>query len=93
MSSQNQSNLALSEFLKFDSSIYQIFNEFSKNCFKANSILRNEMECPICYSEPKMPTKPNNCAHIFCFRCISRWFKLKKSCPCCRTRIDKLIKI
>ena len=90
MSSQNKKSNFLSDFMKFDSSIYQTFNGFNNNNFERYSILLNKTECPICYFVPKFPVRPNNCSHIFCSKCISKWLKTKRTCPYCRQIIDKL---
>ena len=93
MTLQNETNLFSSDFLKFDSCIYQIFNGFSRNSISLKSNFPIDIQCPICYSVPKIPTRPNKCTHIFCFGCISKWLNTKRTCPYCRTTIDKLIKI
>lgn len=48
-----------------------------------NTIIK---ECLICY-EPNMESEVVKlpCNHIFHKKCILQWFKLKNTCPLCRT--------
>ena len=47
--------------------------------------------CPICLNFCVAPSKINNCTHIYCNRCISKWSKMSSKCPLCRARFDKII--
>lgn len=47
--------------------------------------------CPICLTEiAKLTEKAvlNNCMHVFCVECISRWASKKRVCPLCKGRIQ-----
>ncbi|KAL0038807.1 hypothetical protein WJX79_008638 [Trebouxia sp. C0005] len=47
--------------------------------------------CPICLTEiAKLNEKAilNNCMHVFCIECISRWASKKRVCPLCKGRIQ-----
>ena len=63
---------------------------------KPNSIIYLEekfIRCPICLREVFNPIKSNNCRHIFCFDCLTKWLKQKPICPVCRAYIDKYSKV
>ncbi|KAL0030671.1 hypothetical protein WJX77_001587 [Trebouxia sp. C0004] len=50
--------------------------------------------CPICLTEiAKLTEKAvlNNCMHVFCVDCISRWASKKRVCPLCKGRIQGYI--
>lgn len=51
----------------------------------------NSELCPICLSNIKIKTRIDSCPHIFCRCCIQKWYKIKKSCPCCRKIINNII--
>ncbi|KAA8492799.1 E3 ubiquitin-protein ligase RFWD2 [Porphyridium purpureum] len=44
---------------------------------------RTVRACPICFNPPKEPFV-TDCAHTFCFECISRHLQARKNCPSCR---------
>lgn len=46
--------------------------------------------CPICYDNMLQPIKLS-CKHIFCYLCVKGAYKENKSCPMCRSPIDKSI--
>ena len=50
-------------------------------------------ECPICYGKITYPTCLKPCNHMFCNKCIVKWFKKQNNCPLCRHKcsmdIDK----
>ena len=53
-----------------------------------------EDQCGIClnsYSENL--GLPVSCSHVFCFECISKWTKITNSCPTCKSRFQKLLKV
>ncbi|XP_053316552.1 E3 ubiquitin-protein ligase RNF8 isoform X2 [Spea bombifrons] len=51
-----------------------------------NDVLDNELQCIIC-SENFIEAVTLNCAHSFCFFCITEWRKRKDECPICRQQI------
>ncbi len=63
---------------------------------KSNSFIYLEeriFRCPICLQEVMTPIKPNNCRHVFCRICLTKWMKNNPICPVCRTKIDKYSKV
>lgn len=48
----------------------------------------NTFICPVCYLK-KMKSRIYDCScgHAICFNCISKWMKLKSTCPICRRKI------
>ena len=49
-------------------------------------------ECNICYDS--LPTRSNHvftvCGHLFCVKCLLKWWDTSSSCPMCRAQILKL---
>ena len=68
MSFENQKALILSNFMKYDYSIYKTFNDSDYNIVKSFYIFQNKIECPICFLIQKIPTRPISCSHIFCLK-------------------------
>ena len=53
-----------------------------------------EDQCGICLnSYSKNLGLPVSCSHVFCFECISKWTKITNSCPTCKSRFQKLLKV
>ena len=53
-----------------------------------------DIECPVCYETiEKDNVYMTNCAHKFCYDCITKTINInkEKSCPCCRGTIVKLV--
>jgi len=53
-----------------------------------------DIECPVCYEMiEKDKVYMTNCAHKFCYDCITKTLNIKKekSCPCCRGTIVELV--
>lgn len=53
-----------------------------------------DIECPVCYETiEKDNVYITNCAHKFCYDCITKTLNIKKekSCPCCRGTIVELV--
>ena len=47
--------------------------------------------CPICYEEfHKKTIIKTDCSHTFCFECIEKSTKIKKTCPICRGNISSI---
>lgn len=42
--------------------------------------------CSICLDNPKDAVTMISCLHSFCFICIEEWFKIKFSCPLCKSK-------
>jgi hypothetical protein len=48
-----------------------------------------EQDCPVCLEELKrVDSVTTNCNHSFCVTCYEKY--TKRSCPCCRQRVDML---
>lgn len=90
MSKKNLEYSILKEFLKLDLSHYNLFNSFEQNLKFYNSLYHYKRECPICLFEIKNPVRTNKCSHIFCLKCLTKWFKISKKCPYCRTNFSKI---
>ena len=54
--------------------------------------LRSKTEniCPICFNYCIILTRINNCTHIYCNKCISKWLEMSNKCPLCRRIFDKI---
>ena len=53
-----------------------------------------DIECPVCYETiEKDNVYMTNCAHKFCYDCLTKTLNIKKekSCPCCRGTIVELV--
>ncbi|KAI3381358.1 hypothetical protein SNEBB_006433 [Seison nebaliae] len=49
--------------------------------------LTGEEKCPICVTEiPRYVAMPNECRHVFCLSCLSKWSKVANTCP-----LDRLV--
>ena len=44
-------------------------------------------KCAICLG-PQLYKSIPICGHVFCFRCITDWYKIKMECPLCRQSIE-----
>ena len=47
--------------------------------------------CPIYLKAIKIPSKPDNCMHLFCRKCLEKWSNLRKQCPLCRKKFTNII--
>ncbi|CAL7934236.1 unnamed protein product [Xylocopa violacea] len=56
---------------------------------KVNDIMDEQLTCTIC-SELFVKATTLNCMHTFCHHCINSWYRKKKECPVCRTRISSM---
>ena len=82
---------ALPNFLNYDLSCYYIFNSNSNTFFPSETNGTFENICPICYSPIITPSRPNQCLHAFCYKCLYLWFREKNTCPYCRTIFNRII--
>ena len=58
-----------------------------------NSLNNSSDICSICLDIPTSIIKLDNCSHTFCKGCITRWKKINKICPLCRTPFNKIEKL
>ena len=49
-------------------------------------------KCPICYNILFHPYRPENCRHIFCWKCILNFHQNSNKCPYCQRDFSKIIK-
>lgn len=52
------------------------------------TVIKNDLECPVCQDLFLHPQTLGACGHVFCAPCISTWIRRKGSrakCPVCRT--------
>ncbi len=71
------------------------FHSLSPISFKTNSLSRCDEEqqsigeCGVCYSQ--LPLRANHvftlCGHLFCLRCLLKWWDNATTCPICRAEI------
>jgi hypothetical protein len=71
------------------------FHSLSPVSFKTNSLSRCDEEqqsigeCGVCYSQ--LPLRANHvftlCGHLFCLRCLLKWWDNATTCPICRAEI------
>jgi len=56
----------------------------------STSLIRKELECPICLRIMREPVISRSCGHVYCKECIEKYIrqdKLSKKCPSCRIPI------
>ncbi|KAJ3328605.1 hypothetical protein HDU93_001405 [Gonapodya sp. JEL0774] len=67
------------------------------DCERIKSYMRSidaRNACAICFDPPVEPTLVRNCAHVFCYDCVSKWIEARRrDCPLCRTMIKSLVRI
>ena len=69
-------------------------NASTYNYFGFNADLFSfEIKCAICLGRVKLAKRPDNCRHIFCGPCLTKWHKNSNKCPCCRKPFKSLIKV
>lgn len=52
----------------------------------------DNLNCPICQAECKIPIRKTLCNHSFCDSCISHWLSKSKKCPSCMQDLEELFK-
>ncbi|CAD8189255.1 unnamed protein product [Paramecium octaurelia] len=50
-------------------------------------------ECEICFKEIQSKGIFKRCNHYFCINCVLNWTMQQKSCPKCRCKVSKIIKL
>lgn len=50
--------------------------------------IREDRECPICFSEEIDTMRETVCGHKFCSTCIKLWLDNNNTCPLCRMEFD-----
>lgn len=86
----NYKNYILAVFLEETNKANNAFEGFNM-CHYINKYkdkLTNK--CAICLNNCTSPANPNGCTHIFCFKCIKLWSKMKSTCPLCRKSFFKI---
>ena len=56
---------------------------------------KEEYYCCICWENPNsfQLASISGCSHKFCFKCIKRWSRRKKTCPLCNTDFSKICRV
>jgi Ring finger domain len=83
----SNNNLSLESPVKRMKSITtknQPVDEFSTNI--------DENNCSICLLEVEEKVFTDRCIHSFCRNCLVQWSKIKKECPICRQKFNRIIK-
>ena len=83
-----------SEFV-FDSSCSPVSFGTSSSSYSSSSVVKNTEqkkcigECGVCYSQ--LPLYANHvftlCGHLFCLRCLLKWWDNSTTCPLCRAEL------
>ena len=46
--------------------------------------------CSVCIEPALRPSQPKQCAHWFCYDCLSEWAKVTNLCPNCKTEFNTI---
>lgn len=57
--------------------------EISDDDDDGDNLIETTRQCPICLESQKKPAALQ-CGHVFCYKCIKKWFNGVKYCPKCR---------
>ena len=85
--------LVLKSFLNDNAKGVDAFAGFNFSYFTGKLAYKKSILCAICLKVCASPSKPSACNHIFCYPCIKKWAKIKKSCPICRIYFRKILPI
>jgi hypothetical protein len=83
-------NYILSVFLEEKNKSNNIFEGFNICYFIDKYKNKPSNICNICLNNCTSPGTPNGYKHIFCFKCIKLWEKIKRTCPVCRKGFLKI---
>ena len=50
---------------------------------KKDDSSESKWNCKICLGDLKQPVV-TQCGHLFCWKCMYRWWQQEKSCPVCK---------
>ena len=89
----NNKDNVLSGFLQININNYNVLRIINLDFFFESSNAEKVPICPICLNSCNFPSTPDNCGHIYCYRCLKSWSKNKKICPLCRRFFSKILKI
>ena len=73
--------------------VYEDINEIEKKLYQDETKLLNDSEikqseneeyCGICLESSINEAIRLRCIHIFCYKCITKWFEENLTCPTCR---------
>ena len=53
----------------------------------------NLENCIICLNKVKDPIRPYTCKHIFCERCFEVYIQSFDTCPICKIKFNKILKL
>ena len=87
-------NDAAKKITKLEREISQSKINFEREKKEFLDNLRNgaetELQCAVC-TEVFVFACTLNCGHSFCHHCIHEWWKEKRNCPVCRTKITEMV--
>ena len=84
--------IILQTFMNANYSNNKIFEGFDFKSFIQNKKSEESPMCSICLESCIVPSALDTCTHKFCYSCIKRWSVIKKFCPYCRTKFNRIIK-
>ena len=84
--------IILQTFMNANYNNYKIFEGFDFKSFIKNKESEDSPICSICLANCIMPSVLDSCTHKFCYACIKRWSSIKKFCPYCRTKFNRITK-
>jgi len=73
--------------LCIDYKLYEIGSYLCGEVARLVRDLKADEECPVCLAILAWSTQSLACGHRFHQKCIHRWLRDKKTCPCCRAAV------
>jgi len=86
-------NRQMNELNRQQQMIREYYDDLCSNisyCLEPTNLINDDV-CAICISSMTDDGESGaipECGHMFHNSCIREWFKSRKSCPCCRKRVD-----
>ena len=85
--------LCLPEFLSHQEITFSVFGDNRRsNLMLTSKFIENQIICSICQNICNNPCCPDSCSHIFCKKCLYSWKNIKRVCPNCRRKFNKINK-
>jgi len=73
--------------LCIDYKLYEIGSYLCGEVARLVRDLKADEECPVCLAILAWSTQSLACGHRFHQKCIHRWLRDRKTCPCCRAAV------